>query len=100
MKDLPVRTCHMNLLPVKIQEPRVRVLENAGKLKIPITTGLLIGIGETLEEIVDSLIVIREINQKYGNIQEVIMQNHVPKDNTKMKNFCHQHLIYFCSLFP
>ena len=73
--------------PSKNPRARIRVLENAGKLKIPITTGLLIGIGETLEEIVDSLIVIREINQKYGNIQEVIMQNHVPKDNTKMKSF-------------
>ena len=73
--------------PSKNPRARIRVPENAGKLKIPITTGLLIGIGETLEEIVDSLIVIREINQKYGNIQEVIMQNHVPKDNTKMKSF-------------
>ena len=73
--------------PSKNPKARIRVLENAGKLKIPITTGLLIGIGETLEEIIDSLIVIREINQKYGNIQEVIMQNHVPKDNTKMRNF-------------
>jgi FO synthase len=52
-----------------------------------VTTGLLIGIGETLEEIVDSLMLIREINQKYANIQEVIMQNHVPKYNTKMRNF-------------
>jgi 7,8-didemethyl-8-hydroxy-5-deazariboflavin synthase CofG subunit len=63
------------------------VLENAGKLKIPMSTGLPIGIGETLEEIVDSLILIRDINQKYSNIQEVIMQNHVPKYNTKMRNF-------------
>lgn len=73
--------------PSKNPRARVRVLENAGRLKIPITTGLLIGIGETLEEIIDSLIVIREINQKYGNIQEIIMQNHVPKYNTKMENF-------------
>jgi FO synthase len=73
--------------PSKNPKARIRVLENAGKLKIPITTGLLIGIGETLEEIIDSLIVIREINQKYGNIQEIIMQNHVPKSNTKMRNF-------------
>lgn len=73
--------------PSKNPKARSRVLENAGKLKIPITTGLLIGIGETLEEIIDSLIVIREINQKYGNIQEIIMQNHVPKSNTKMRNF-------------
>ena len=73
--------------PSKNPKARIRVLENAGKLKIPITTGLLIGIGETLEEIIDSLIVIREINQKYGNIQEIIMQNHLPKSNTKMRNF-------------
>jgi 7,8-didemethyl-8-hydroxy-5-deazariboflavin synthase len=73
--------------PSKNPKARIRVLENAGKLKIPFTTGLLIGIGETLEEIIDSLIVIREINQKYGNIQEIIMQNHVPKSNTKMRNF-------------
>ena len=73
--------------PSKNPKARIRVLENAGKLKIPITTGLLIGIGESLEEVIDSLIVIREINQKYGNIQEIIMQNHVPKSNTKMRNF-------------
>lgn len=75
------------LAPSKNPRARTRVLENAGKLKIPMTTGLLVGIGETLEEIVDSLILIREINQKYANIQEVIMQNHVPKYNTKMRNF-------------
>lgn len=73
--------------PSKNPRARIRVLENAGKLKVPMTTGLLIGIGETLEEIVDSLILIRDINQKYSNIQEVIMQNHVPKYNTKMGNF-------------
>jgi len=73
--------------PSKNPKARIRVLENAGKLKIPITTGLLIGIGESLEEIIDSLIVIREINQKYGNIQEIIMQNLVPKSNTKMRNY-------------
>ncbi|HEY7694565.1 MAG TPA: 7,8-didemethyl-8-hydroxy-5-deazariboflavin synthase CofG [Nitrososphaeraceae archaeon] len=73
--------------PSKNPRARTRVLENAGKLRIPMTTGLLIGIGETLEEIVDSLILIRDINQRYANIQEVIMQNHVPKYNTKMRNF-------------
>jgi FO synthase subunit 1 len=81
-KDMP-----HEYAPSKNPRARIRVLENAGKLKVPMTTGLLIGIGETLEEIVDSLILIRDINQKYGNIQEVIMQNHVPKYNTKMGNF-------------
>lgn len=75
------------LAPSKNPRARIRVLENAGKLKIPMTTGLLIGIGETLEEIIDSLFTIRQIHQKFGNIQEIIMQNHVPKYNTKMKNF-------------
>jgi len=73
--------------PSKNPRARIRVLENSGKLKIPITTGLLIGIGETLEEIIDSLFTIRQIHQKFGNIQEIIMQNHVPKYNTKMRNF-------------
>ena len=72
--------------PSKNPRARARVLENAGKLRIPVTTGLLIGIGETLEEIIDSLMLIRDINQRYANIQEVIMQNHVPKNNTKMRN--------------
>src|SRR4030095_13034537 len=72
--------------PSKNPRARRRVLENAGKLKIPITTGLLVGIGETLEEKIESLIVIRSLNQKYGNIQEIIIQNHVPKHNTKMRN--------------
>jgi FO synthase len=72
--------------PSKNPRARIRVLENAGKLKIPITTGLLVGIGETLEEKIESLIVIRSLNQKYGNIQEIIIQNHVPKYNTKMRN--------------
>jgi FO synthase len=81
-KDMP-----HEFAPSKNPKARTLVLENAGKLKIPMTTGLLIGIGETLEEIIDSLIVLREINQKHGNIQEIILQNHVPKDNTKMRNF-------------
>lgn len=81
-KDMP-----HEYAPSKNPRARIRVLENAGKLKIPMTTGLLIGIGETLEEIVNSLILIRDVNEKYSNIQEVIMQNHVPKYNTKMGNF-------------
>ncbi len=68
------------------KNPRVRrkTLENAGELKIPMTTGLLVGIGETPEELVDSLFTIKEIHQRFGNIQEVIMQNFVPKPETEM----------------
>ena len=63
---------------------RLEVLNNAGKLKIPMTTGILVGIGETLEEIIDSIFAIKKIHKKYGNIQEVILQNFLPKPNTKM----------------
>lgn len=68
------------------KDPRVRVktLESAGELKIPMTTGLLVGIGETPEELVDSLFVIKEIHEKHSHIQEVIMQNFNPKPDTAM----------------
>jgi len=70
--------------PDKEPAVRVRMLREAGVLEIPFTTGILIGIGETLEERVDSLIAIREIHQTYGHIQEVIVQNFRAKPNTRM----------------
>jgi FO synthase len=70
--------------PDKEPAVRVRMLREAGELEIPFTTGILIGIGETLEERVDSLIAIREIHQTYGHIQEVIIQNFRAKPNTRM----------------
>lgn len=72
--------------PSKNPRVRLRTLQNAGELKIPTTTGLLVGIGETSKEIVDSLFLIKEIHQKYGHIQEVIMQNFNPKPKTNMAN--------------
>jgi len=59
------------------KEPRLRLamLEAAGALRIPFTTGLLIGIGETLVERVDTLLAIRALHRRYGHIQEVIVQN-------------------------
>ena len=56
------------------KRPKVRleVLENSGKLKIPMTTGILVGIGETPEEVIQSIFAIKELHEKYGNIQEVI----------------------------
>lgn len=70
------------------KRPKVRleILENSGKLGIPMTTGLLVGIGETIEEIIDSILAIKQLHQKYGNIQEVILQNFQPKPDTMMKN--------------
>ncbi|MFL6393522.1 MAG: 7,8-didemethyl-8-hydroxy-5-deazariboflavin synthase CofG [Nitrososphaeraceae archaeon] len=72
--------------PSKNPRVRLRTLQNAGELKIPTTTGLLVGIGETPREIVDSLFLIKEIHQRYGHIQEVIMQNFNPKPKTNMAN--------------
>ncbi|MFB5613235.1 MAG: 7,8-didemethyl-8-hydroxy-5-deazariboflavin synthase subunit CofG [Nitrosarchaeum sp.] len=70
----------------KRPKARLEILENSGKLKIPMTTGILVGIGETIEEIIDSVLAIKQLHQKYGNIQEVILQNFQPKSDTRMKN--------------
>jgi 7,8-didemethyl-8-hydroxy-5-deazariboflavin synthase CofG subunit len=73
--------------PSKNPKVRIKTLEGAGELRIPMTTGILVGIGETPEELVDSLFVIRQLHEKYGHIQEVIMQNFVPKPETGMAQF-------------
>src|SRR6266576_2637533 len=66
---------------------RLRVIEYAGRQKIPFTTGILIGIGETIEERVDALLAIRDLHEKYGHIQEVIIQNFRAKPATPMSNW-------------
>ncbi|MCI4433599.1 MAG: 7,8-didemethyl-8-hydroxy-5-deazariboflavin synthase subunit CofG, partial [Nitrosopumilus sp.] len=71
----------------KKPKARLKVLEDAGELKIPMTTGILVGIGETPIEIIDSILAIRELHRKYGNIQEVILQNFQPKPDTLMNDF-------------
>jgi len=73
--------------PDKDPAKRVRVIEDAGRQKIPFTTGILIGIGETLEERVDSLIAIRDLHARYGHIQEVIVQNFRAKSGTPMAHW-------------
>jgi 7,8-didemethyl-8-hydroxy-5-deazariboflavin synthase CofG subunit len=70
--------------PDKIPAKRLRTIEEAGKQRIPFTTGLLIGIGETLRERVDTLLAIRELQDRYGHIQEVIIQNFRAKPNIPM----------------
>lgn len=70
--------------PDKDPAVRVRMIREAGELEIPFTTGILIGIGETLEERVDSLIAIRDLHHTYGHVQEVIVQNFRAKPNTRM----------------
>lgn len=61
--------------PDKAPRKRLRTLEEAGKQKVPFTTGLLIGIGESAEDRVDTLLAIRDLHRRYGHIQEVIVQN-------------------------
>lgn len=70
--------------PSKNPKVRLKTLEIAGQLKIPFTTGLLIGIGETPEELVDSLFEIKKLHKRYEHIQEVIIQNFSPKPDTSM----------------
>jgi 7,8-didemethyl-8-hydroxy-5-deazariboflavin synthase CofG subunit len=61
--------------PDKVPAKRLRTIEDAGKQNVPFTTGLLIGIGESLEDRVDTLLAIRDLHERYGHIQEVIVQN-------------------------
>lgn len=72
--------------PDKKPALRLRTIAEAGKLGIPFTTGILIGIGENWEERIDSLFAIRELNQRYGHIQEVIIQNFLPKPEIPMRD--------------
>ncbi|WP_407412917.1 7,8-didemethyl-8-hydroxy-5-deazariboflavin synthase subunit CofG [Methanobrevibacter sp.] len=76
-----------NKSPGKNPKLRLETISNAGKLKIPYTTGILIGIGETKEEIADSLLTIRELSDTYGHIQEVIIQNFTPIPGIEMENW-------------
>ncbi len=75
--------------PDKHPAARLEVLRLAGELKIPFTTGILIGIDETREERVDALNVIRDLHQQYGHIQEVIIQNFRAKPDTRMADAPH-----------
>src|ERR671937_458248 len=70
------------------KEPSVRLptIQDAGRLPIPFTTGILVGIGETLAERAESLLAIRDIHRKYRHIQEVIVQNFLPQPGTAMRN--------------
>jgi len=71
--------------PDKDPAVRLRVLQDAGRSSVPFTTGILIGIGETLAERADSIFAIRQVTREYGGIQEVIVQNFRAKPDTKMR---------------
>jgi FO synthase len=72
--------------PDKDPKVRLRVLEDAGRSNVPFTTGILIGIGETIEERADSIFAIRRVAREYNGIQEVIVQNFRAKPDTKMRD--------------
>ncbi|MCW2849239.1 MAG: mqnE, partial [Marmoricola sp.] len=72
--------------PDKDPEVRVRVLEDAGRLSVPFTTGLLIGIGENLTERAESIFELRRVARQYGHVQEVIIQNFRAKPDTAMRH--------------
>ena len=72
--------------PDKVPRRRLATIEAAGALKIPFTTGILIGIGETPNERVDALLAIRDMHARYGHIQEVIVQNFRAKPTIRMRD--------------
>jgi FO synthase len=72
--------------PDKDPAVRLRVLEDAGRSNVPFTTGILMGIGETLAERADSVFAIRKVAREYRGIQEVIVQNFRAKPDTKMRD--------------
>jgi 7,8-didemethyl-8-hydroxy-5-deazariboflavin synthase CofG subunit len=72
--------------PDKVPARRLRTIALAGKLQIPFTTGILIGIGETPAERVDALVAIRDLHERYGHIQEVIVQNFRAKPGIPMRD--------------
>jgi FO synthase len=70
--------------PDKVPERRLETLRAAGELNIPMTTGLLIGIGETRRERIESLLALRAVHETHGHLQELIIQNFRAKPGTKM----------------
>jgi FO synthase len=70
--------------PDKTPERRLATLDAAGRARVPFTTGILVGIGETREERLDALYAIATAHEQYGHVQEVIVQNFLPKPGTAM----------------
>ncbi|MBO0841659.1 MAG: bifunctional FO biosynthesis protein CofGH [Nocardioides sp.] len=72
--------------PDKDPAVRLRVLEDAGRLSVPFTSGLLVGIGETLTERAETIFALRKVHKAYGGLQEVIVQNFRAKPATAMRH--------------
>ncbi len=88
LESLSERLCEKGMphygSPDKVPAVRLETLELAGAARVPFTTGILIGIGETRRERVESLLAIRDVHQRHGHIQEIIVQNFRAKPETKM----------------
>ena len=84
--------------PDKEPSARIATIEAAGRAKVPFTTGILVGIGETAEEVVDSLFVLRDLADRLGNIQEIIVQNFQPKADTLMRRHEPPEVGYFAAV--
>jgi FO synthase len=88
LENISPRLCEKGMphhrAPDKRPERRVRMIAEAGELRIPFTTGILIGIGETRRERVESLLAIRALHEQHGHIQEVIVQNFTPRPSIRL----------------
>jgi len=80
LAELP---CHHGA-PDKTPQRRLATLRAAGRLAIPFTTGILVGIGETRQDRIDALTAIADVHRQFGHVQEVIVQNFLPKPGTAM----------------
>lgn len=78
--------------PGKMPEIRIRTISDAGTLRIPFTTGILVGIGESPEDRIRSLETIAQLHRRYGHIQEVIIQPLDPKPGTESEGMQHPHI--------
>jgi FO synthase len=81
--------------PDKVPAVRVETIRAAGRMKVPFTSGILVGIGETPQEVVDSLFALAALQEQFGHIQEFIMQNFRAKANTRMRNAPEPEIPYF-----
>ena len=86
--------------PDKRPAVRLETLRLAGGLRVPFTTGILIGIGETREERIEALLAIRDLHERYGHVQEVIVQNFRAKSGTRMADHAEpslEELLWTCA---
>jgi FO synthase len=84
--------------PDKDPVARIATIEAAGVAKVPFTTGILVGIGETTAEVVDSLFVLADLAAEWGNVQEIIIQNFQPKADTLMRKEAPPSVEYFATV--